>query len=224
MPPVSWRYERKFLLEGVTLAEAESLIKRHPAGLAAAHPERAVNNIYLDTPELGFYLLHTQGVSPRQKVRLRWYGASQGGAIQASLEFKLKRGQVNGKLIYPLPGFRFDGAPVAGWRLGTGLPEAVASQCRGLEPVLMTRYRRRYYRAAGGAFRLTLDYGLDFTSLSRELALPPMKPLAFPHLILELKYAVNDQLQAARITQGFPFRLARFSKYATGLRLARPEV
>jgi hypothetical protein len=224
MPPVGWRHERKFLLEGVTLAEAESLIKRHPAGFVTAFPERAINTLYLDTPELGFYQLHTQGVSPRQKVRLRWYGASQGGAIQASLEFKLKQGQVNGKLTYPLPGFGFDGAPVAGWRLGAGLPEAVAAQCRGLEAVLMTRYRRRYYRAAGGSFRLTLDYGLDFTSISRELALPPTKPLAFPHLILELKYAVNDQLQADRITQGFPFRLARFSKYATGLRLARPEV
>ena len=85
-----------------------------------------------------------------------------------------------------------------------------------LRAVLVNRYRRRYFISGDGRFRLTLDdqqefYGFPGGGLSR------MARRDRDGLIVEIKYAREDDVDADWITNAFPFRLTRSSKYVSGL-------
>ena len=69
-----YRYERKFMVEGLDHHQAIALIKRHPYLFYQPYPPRYINNFYLDTPEMDNYYDNVCGAPDRRKVRLRWYG------------------------------------------------------------------------------------------------------------------------------------------------------
>ncbi|HOA59898.1 MAG TPA: hypothetical protein PLY00_03995 [Verrucomicrobiota bacterium] len=91
-----------------------------------------------------------------------------------------------------------------------------------MQPVLSNRYRRRYFRTADDAIRLTVDWGLEFVDLRGVRA--SLSPLSGQDhgVIAEVKYADTWAIDAAAVTAGFPFRLVRCSKYVLGVqRLGR---
>ena len=68
------RYERKFVERGSGIAFVRGLVRVHSAGFRTEHPDRFVNNVYCDTPELQLFWRHLDGTSSRSKLRVRWYG------------------------------------------------------------------------------------------------------------------------------------------------------
>jgi len=218
------RYERKLLAPGFTTEEALSLVRRHSAGFREAYPERIVNNIYLDSPSLASYYEHVNGTANRVKVRVRWYGEPAGRVENPMLEEKVKRGAVSGKLTHVLPALALNGVPVhcclESAFSGTGLPEALRASLRHLEPSLFNRYRRRYYVSADGRFRLTLDTALRFARLRKNSPAPAYLLEGASPPIIELKYLPAEAERAAAITNEFPFRVVRCSKYVLGIEQA----
>ncbi len=215
------RYERKFVPDGLSLAEVAALVRRHPALFRETYPERPVNNLYLDTPGLRHYHEHINGAAHRLKVRLRWYGALCGRVEQPVLEIKIRHGLLSRKETYPLPAFTvsadFAGSTAALIAADGTLPGAVRPCLRGLEPALTNRYQRRYFCSGDGAIRLTLDSALQFFAPRNHNGSPPAFPHRGPGVILELKYGDLHAEQAARIANVFPFRLTRCSKYVLGV-------
>jgi hypothetical protein len=214
-----YRYERKFYVEGLTLPEIEAIIRYHPALFAPLHVPRFINNVYLDGEARKAAVDNVEGVADRCKVRVRWYGDLFGSSA-ATLEIKIRRGFVGRKESYRLPACDVTAALTRGdvreWLGAADLPEDVRAAIAPLHAVLVNRYRRRYYRTADGRFRLTVDdqqdfYGFPVGRLSR----------APRHdrdgIIVELKYALADDVDADRVTNLFPFRLTRSSKYVAGI-------
>ncbi len=222
-PPaaLSFRYERKFLPGGLSPAEAESCLKLHPALFTTAFPERIVNNIYLDSPDLRHYLNHVNGAAERLKVRIRWYGGPMGGVPHPVLELKHKRGDVGHKQSYALPPLLwqhgFCPEAVHASLRGAELPDLARSQVISLEPLLFNSYHRRYFCSADKRYRVTLDFNLKFARPRRGVCLPPPAFHPFGGLIMELKYSNEDAPGAESIVNRFPFRLTRFSKYVAGI-------
>jgi hypothetical protein len=217
--PANLRYERKFLPDGLSRAEVLACIRMHSALFREAYPERTVNNLYLDTPNRRHYFDHINGAACREKVRVRWYGAFQGRVERPRLEFKYRRGLLGGKTTHALPAFTVNGgfrrAELAA--LWQDLPEAIRLRLGGVEPSLANRYRRSYFVSADGHFRLTLDWALetwDVCTTARPAH--PAMPEGLP-FILELKYDALHAPEADRITNAFPFRLVRCSKYVLGV-------
>ena len=216
-----YRYERKFVCPQQPLIDA--LVKVHPAGFSQMHPTRWVNNVYLDSWNLDSYEDNAAGVAKRQKLRIRWYGSDERGAVDAVLERKMKAGHVGVKQRVPLgvmpaetmftaPGVR---RALANASVGCGLQAQLAS----LVPVLLNRYQRDYYASRDGRLRLTVDRRQQFAAFRR---MGDGAPPVWRHLdevVLELKYAVCDEERAAQATQVIPFRLARHSKYVCGIDL-----
>lgn len=218
--PGGFRYERKHLVAGFAAVAVDTLIMAHPAVFREAFPPRFVNNVYLDSFDRDSYDSNCAGDAERAKVRVRWYGDLSGALERPTLELKLKRGLLGGKLQYPLPAWRMDaGVSAAALEKLFGradLPPRVACALSGLEPALINRYRRRYFESFDRRFRITLDREIEYYR-PRPHDGPLLASADRESRVVELKYSPEHDDAAATITKHFPFRLSRSSKYANGL-------
>ena len=89
----------------------------------------------------------------------------------------------------------------------------------GLEPSLLNSYQRSYFKSADGRYRITRDSDLKFHRIGPGHNALLCKVAHMPVQVLELKYDAADAAGADDVAGGFPFRVAKFSKYALGMEL-----
>jgi SPX domain protein involved in polyphosphate accumulation len=216
-----FRYERKFFLSGLSTREIEWIIKRHSALFREIHSERFVNNIYFDTPTLDYYYSNLEGDSERMKVRIRWYGDLEGKIAAPALELKSKRGNVGSKASYRLAEFEMgpdlDRRAALALFERSSLPKRLADTLHGVEPILVNRYRRRYFQSVDKRFRITLDADMEVRPVRAAGSRSLERCIDTHHRIVELKYVPDDDSEASRVTAEFPFRVTKSSKYAKGV-------
>lgn len=214
------RLEIKFVLPPAALADVERWLRTAPGAFSPAFPPRQVNSIYFDDPNFSAVGDNLDGITPRQKLRLRWYGSAPFPTEASTLEVKIKHGQLGSKRAWPL-GPR----PFAGRRWRDILAD-LRSEVAGLGPLLegdvhaslLVRYQRRYLESADGNVRLTVDTDLRFhdqrlaisPSLSRAVPVPDM-------VVIEAKVATGYVDQLVPHLGRLGFRQTRFSKYVYGL-------
>lgn len=219
-PTPGQRYERKFLVSGLTASEVESLIRFHPAMFSQIYQPRFVNSLYLDSPDLRNYFDNLAGIQNRVKVRIRWYGDLFGHVERPLLEVKVKSNTLGQKESYPLTSFSvnhdFSFEAIRQVFQSSFLPETLKVELLGLEGVFVGRYHRTYYQSACRHYRLTLDRDLEFYRLGFNNSFLH-KSADFVHTVLELKYDHGKDTDADRIVSYFPFRLTKISKYVLGV-------
>ena len=220
-PKREYRYERKFVSVQQGLREVERSLLFHPALFREIYHERCINNVYFDTPGWRNLSDSIEGSSQRLKIRVRWYGELYGKIETPVLEFKSKAGLLVSKTSYQLNSFQFQ--PRTDLKGGrhlfdeSMLPAEIVNELRFAKPVLVNRYSRRYFLSADSRFRVTVDSPLAGCRIGPRAAFAHQLKVDRDHIIVELKYSVEDALDADRISQGFPFRLTRWSKYVSGL-------
>ncbi|MFK8101439.1 MAG: polyphosphate polymerase domain-containing protein [Saprospiraceae bacterium] len=206
-----FRYEIKYRLEQVGRGVVLQTLQNHPASFRSLFPDRIVNNIYFDTPDLSSYKDNVIGIADRQKLRVRWYGEQKNTVEGAQLEVKIKSNQLGYKKILSMPNFSFEElAPL------TKLVNEKSSLL--LQPTLVNRYLRSYYGSNDGKFRITIDQELAYFSFYTRQVFD-----RFTHqeevLVVELKYAAADEAASEFIKQYLPFRQTKSSKYVNGIQL-----
>jgi hypothetical protein len=195
-----------------------ALIRFHPAVFSEIYHPRYVNNVYLDTPSLEHYHANVRGIARRVKCRIRWYGKSVGPIVRPTLELKRKQGLLGSKESHPLQPFELDDRFEARHVLEkSDLPATLRCDLAPLHPILMNRYRRRYYLSHDRKYRLTLDSELAFRSVGPGVSRFPAWTPSDGRLVVELKFGVGGEAGATRIATRFPFRLTRSSKYVLGI-------
>lgn len=205
------RFERKYVIEHLTLAETCQLIKLHPAGFRQAFPPRVVNNIYLDTLNYSAYQDNLKGIGQRKKTRLRWYGHSSFADTPLQLEEKIKAGVLGYKKTFALPAASIDSS------IQELLPTQITKH-QNLRPTLFNQYHRQYFLSADQKFRITIDTHLCFGTPN----FSPQQTIGHQlnhRIILELKYEEAAARYQDKITQHLPFRLSKNSKYVIGVEL-----
>ena len=216
-----FRYERKFRVEELDARQIRILVKRHPRIFYAPYPPRHVNNLYLDTAEMGNYHANVSGDSERHKVRIRWYGGLLGEIKKPVLEFKVKEGLVGGKYSYTFPAFSLDAAfSQDGFQKlirQSDLPDPVRWHLRDMNVVLCNRYYRWYYVTKDGKYRVTVDSTMTYFQVKRANNYFRHKFLDPKATVVELKYARELDPTADKVASFFPFRTTRNSKYMTGI-------
>lgn len=216
----NWRYEKKYFLDFISADDAELLIRMCPRYFRQIYPDRYINNIYLDSESFRCYWENVDGVSPRFKQRIRWYGALHQDNAAATLEIKRKYNAVGDKLRIPLGGFNSaeainDDGVAALLRSAVG-DRRFLSHGDGFKCVLVNRYLRRYFTTFDGLFRATLDRELQFYPVDngrRTSDVALQKNVA----VVEIKYAREHDRLAREILGYFPFRPTRISKYVYGV-------
>ena len=217
-PAPNLRCERKFVTADLDAREVEAIVRFHPAVFCEVFPPRFVNNVYFDTPSFAYYEANVRGVAQRVKCRIRWYGERLGPIARPVLELKRKHGLAGSKQGYALQPFAFDESfDARGAVEKAELPAWLAPELAALRPVLTNRYRRHYFLSRDARYRLTLDSGLAFWAIGGVANRLLARGTCVPRLIVELKFAIGDDVGAAQIATRLPFRLSRSSKYVIGV-------
>jgi len=224
MPKREFRYERKFIVPGMSPSEIRHLVLHHPAIFSEIFHERNVNNIYLDFYGMGNYHENLAGQAQRIKIRIRWYGELLGEIKNPILELKIKNGELGRKRLFKLRPFVLD-KTFSFEKLQkevfnkSDLPLEVLELLKMSHPVLLSSYTRRYFRSADKNYRITLDNNLSFYMIKNRNNNFKEKFTDKNINILELKYLEEKDSKASKITSSFPFRLTASSKYVYGIDL-----
>ncbi len=217
---IDGRFERKFLVEDLELAEIESLVHLHPAHFTRPYAPRHVNNVYFDSADFSSFRANVDGVAARTKLRIRWYGDLFGRIERPVLERKSKAGLLGTKDSFRLPPLDMaPGVSAADMRSAltdAGLPDELLDYVRVMEPALLNRYRRSYHLSGDGKFRLTIDSELEFRPFDR-LGSSFLHTFTEPVVVVEIKYDQRHDREAEHISSAFPFRLTKSSKYVSGI-------
>jgi hypothetical protein len=217
----SSRYERKFLVDQLDGRQVQAPIKRHPGMFTMPYPPRYVNNLYLDSKWMDNYYDNVNGVSERQKVRIRWYGEFFRAIDKAVLEIKIKQGVVGYKRHFPLAPFVLDEHFDQKYWLDvvgkSELPAAVSCMLRDLDVVLANRYHRYYFATRDQRFRLTLDSEICYFRVKSGGIRFRHRQNDFRIIVVELKYGQTLDMEAQRMAAFFPFPVTKNSKYVTGI-------
>jgi hypothetical protein len=168
------------------------------------------------------------GISDRLKVRIRWYGELFGLIKEPVLELKIKRGSLAGKLRFPLASFHLD----RGYSLRlqqdifakSDIPEMLIDYLKTLKFTLLNRYHRKYFQSTDHKFRITIDFDMESYRIDPVANCFVEKSTDHADTILELKYSDKDDEEARFITDLFPMRMTRSSKYVTGIERLQPFI
>ncbi|WP_347838842.1 polyphosphate polymerase domain-containing protein [uncultured Draconibacterium sp.] len=225
----TFRYERKFVAHPLNRLATEAIIKQNNAFFISAFSKRRINNIYFDTPGFDCYFDNLFGNGNRWKVRLRWYGDEFGKVDSPILEFKIKKGLVGTKKSYSIPSFYFNKKEFHARAL-TGifdiatLPADVREKLTGLQPVLFNTYLRSYYTTLNKVFRITVDDQMEYYNLRPSWNHMQHSFKEDLKVVVELKYNKEHNENADQISNQFPFRLDKNSKFVSGLSHFRSEI
>lgn len=217
----SYRYERKFLVENSRPQTVEGVVHLHPASFYSIYEPRFVNNVYLDTALFLNYRNALDGIANRLKVRIRWYGDLFSPACSPRLEIKGKEGSAGYKSVYPLNDSEFsrkiDTEGISKLLDLSDLPSEIRNYVSYTSPVLVNRYLRKYWRSRDGRYRLTLDHNIRSSGFSVFENQYLQQVVEEPGVIVEIKYDLIDDDSFADISNRFPFRQSRSSKYVAGM-------
>ncbi len=206
--------------------QVESIIRRHPHGFRQIFGRRQINNIYLDTHDMKAYYDNVRGNSDRIKVRIRWYGDTFGYIEKPVLELKIKKGLAGRKESHALEPFTLDTAFTADTLRqsfsSSGLPEKVFDLLKSHIPALLNSYSRKYFATPDRSVRITLDENMKYYRIG------PRNNTFLEHyeergsVIVEMKYDPSASGIASDISQHFPMRMTKSSKYVNGIDILHP--
>ena len=217
------RFERKFIIPERLTHSIEEVIKSNSALMRKIFYPRFVNNIYFDNPSFRFYFENIEGVSERMKMRIRWYGNLKDKIKKPVLELKQKHGLTGTKSFFRMPSFNLNDIYQPGFLSSlfqkANLDMRKKNLILSLKPTLINRYQRKYFLSLDQKFRLTIDDHLEYFPVSSPEQLSSGGLKDSLSMIMELKYSPIYQPESANITQEFPFRVIKNSKYVRGIQI-----
>ena len=213
------RFERKFILKDSGFGDLNLILKKKALGFRKAFPDRHVNSVYFDTHDFKYYCENLDGVANRHKIRIRWYGKDNGALVEnPKLEIKIKRGLVGTKQLHRLSGFDCN-RNLNGLLLALSkedIPEATKLLIKSVLPVVLVRYRRKYFISKNNQIRLTFDDNIRYYNAGNGFIRGA--GIRDENNIVEIKYAVENDEWVEQISSNFPYRLNKNSKYVNALK------
>lgn len=173
---------------------------------------RLINNIYFDDHSLSSFYTNEEGISKREKIRVRWYNKEQ----KFTLEIKKKKEFLNTKVSLSLSDelilnnrdYKSFGIIVMESIQKNNSKFYYENNLDLKIPTLQNSYFREYFYHQNLDIRITLDKNLNFTSPITGLT------ASTTDNIIEVKYDEKNQLKKIPLNIG---EKSKFSKYAKGL-------
>lgn len=207
------RFERKYRVENLTLSEVMQILRMHPASFRKLHPDRQINNIYFDSPDLMTYHLNMSGVGYRKKYRIRWYGDDPKQIHKPKFEIKIKKNELGEKQTFKVEKFSLNDLEAITKEINRLNPDGSL-----LRPVLLNSYERAYLISSDGRFRITIDHRMHYHSLLNRAHFTRYF-YRDPAIIIEIKYEAETDDLLNQISQFLPFRQSKHSKYVVGVEM-----
>jgi VTC domain len=184
---------------------------------------RYVNNIYYETIDRKFYDDNVVGIKDRKKFRIRWYNDLYGDIEKPILEIKIKNGLLGRKVSYKVAPFRYTQKTVLNQvAIDINSENAAVNpdiqMLKTLSPIIVNRYKRQYFESYDKDYRITVDSEMSYNSVERSSSIELDKYSGNINTVLELKYN-SECSKADIISNQFPFRMTKSSKYVVGVDL-----
>jgi SPX domain protein involved in polyphosphate accumulation len=192
---LSYRKEKKFQ---VTLSDFYKFQDQlHKLGMEPLFEPRLINSVYFDTVDLKMFNDSEEGVLPRKKVRIRWYGNSKLFALENKTSSIEGRFKVTTKLDNSIQENKLF------------IRNRIDKQYGNIQPILKVSYRRSYF--VFNEMRITFDQDICYQNLRFASNLKYYDP----ERVIEIKIPINCSDDF--VEKFIPFPTTRFSKYSRGL-------
>ena len=214
------RFERKFEIEENFSIIFDSFLKSK--NFIKHFPNRIVNSIYFDSNCFRRFHESEDGVSNREKCRIRFYNDDISNLI---LEYKVKSSEIGYKESKNVEEYLKDNNS-----FNITLKNCknkvfqivIPKKINNLDfPSLYVSYLRNYYISKDKNIRITIDKKILFSRLRNGSFINERSDSIKSRVgVLEVKYDynVNDLKIIQEITSEFSLTLSRFSKYCMGIK------
>ena len=162
------------------------------------YDDRTINSIYFDNDKFEIYHDSVEGLSPRKKIRLRFYGDKKEFNKQKELLLEKKYTNFTGRSKISKKVKDFNS------QLNYGILDTKYGICY---PRTIVSYLRSYHISKD--FRITMDTNINFQSYNSEN--PIHNFVSIEDIIVEIK--TNNTTRIDDLKKTFPFSEIRFSKY-----------
>ena len=214
------RYEIKFALNELEITQALSWLSK--IGARKKYEDRNVNSLYFDNLNHEAIKDNLAGITPRHKVRLRWYGDITSEVLDPNLEIKIRNGRLGSKILFPLAKIKnlistesiYSLSKNIFWELRRSKFTHKVSN-NYLLPMLIAQYQRKYYEIDNG-IRITIDREIRFLNANQNVRLKFLRPINYNYYVMELKFSQDLKFSAAKLIQSLSLTPKRFSKYLIG--------
>ena len=174
-------------------------------------------SVYFDTPDLATYRAHVQRRRQRFKARTRTYVDS--GLSMFEVKLTGARGETVKERVKHQAEFSAELTPSAMAHLRTTLGRAYHQDVpAGLQPTLMTNYKRTTFVTRNGEARLTCDVALTFLDLHGEVH------DTGTHVLVESKSGGQGGSAADRMLRNLGVHPISVSKYCVAVAALHPEL
>ena len=193
---MSFRIEKKIYIKKEQLTEFKNFLFKK--NLKQIYKPRVVESIYFDNIDKKIYFDSLEGLSPRKKIRVRYYPENK--IKEYFLEHKISsvegRFKKNNKIT--LDYFNF--------LLNFGFFDSNYGICK---PNLVVSYIREYFTKDD--VRITFDTNINYNLFKKNIKKKDN------NIIVELKTSIKKDID--HLIKEFPFQEIRFSKYCNGIEL-----
>ena len=171
-------------------------------GMKPSFPDRKVFSIYFDSVNLDLFRISEEGLTPRRKIRLRWYDKPK-NIVNSTLEIKTTKEHEKTKDKF---------------NISNTDPESLQKFIRSLTtlnlvPICQVQYHRAYLENRDGA-RATIDSRICYSRVTDQFK--TIEPLFFDsYNILELK--TTNLTLSQRLVGENHLPVERFSKYCRSI-------
>ena len=205
-----YRYERKYIIQNTYLSRFLSDV--YSKDFIILFPKRRVNNIYLDDHNFSSLHHNFDGLSNREKYRIRWYG-KQFEESKKTFEIKIKSEFLNTKENFDLGLLKLnsfqhinDFYSMVKSELASSNKINFIAKIYNKFPTLFNSYERMYFENKLKQIRLTIDNNLIYYS--------PLTNINYieKYIIVELKY--NNKIDLDNNLKNLSY--TRYSKYVKG--------
>jgi SPX domain protein involved in polyphosphate accumulation len=208
----NFRFERKWVFKNIDKETLLLSLLNSKLFFIEQFNERVVNSIYFDTLGLKSAVDNLDGISNREKYRVRWYGKNTDIFTTPILENKIKKNFQGHKIFYKLN--QFDKKKLTDdnlFNLTKNINELLP--LKNLQPISMTSYNRVYLISADKKIRATLDFELKHKKMNNYIEIFFINT---DEIILEFKYSSNLDGYLRNLIPGIS-RLSKNSKYINSL-------
>lgn len=155
----------------------------------------------------------------RTKYRIRWYGKTFDIISNPVLELKIKKGLLGTKKkfeLQPISTLKVNHSVINNSIEFSDIPKHVMLKLKLLIPIISNSYKRKYFLSADKKFRLTLDTDQKFKKFNNSFISKDCFNL--DSIVVEIKYDSDCDYLVNNITNHFPFRLTKNSKFVNGVK------
>ena len=182
-----FRFEKKWVFTKLDKVTLFSNLINSKLFFREQYSERTVNSVYFDNLDLKSAFDNLDGVSNREKFRVRWYGNNTKIFNNPILENKIKKNFQGYKIFFKLNDFdkkKLDNENL--FQLTKSVNKLILN--KNLYPISMTNYKRIYLISANNEIRATLDFDLQYKKLNNYIENFFTK---VEDIVLEFKYPAS---------------------------------